>query len=391
MRPATLLLSSVFAFALGCGDNGSPACETGSARLAVVTYNTGLGPGMVALSTPRAPHVAEAVASTDFDVLCLQEVWTAPDRDAIVTRLGFPVDQVLTADTFGRNDVPEDRCAQGDLDGIAACMNAECADAPDEDASLCALDKCQQPLVALYFAKPHCLHCVAASAGKSANDVENACLSHPVTRIQGGGNGIILASRWPLLDPETMPLPAGGANRVALFARVRVPGAGEVEIACTHLSANQDVPPPHSGYDDWGLERDAQFRMISDRLAARAGGRPQLFVGDMNFGVANGSYVRDNDRESWDQAVSLGFSSPAAEAQPPLCSSCGDNNLHGDSDHGSLIDHALLRDPSSCPALAPAGASRLYDAKETIAGHDGRAVETDLSDHYGIRVVFTAR
>ncbi|HTM67881.1 MAG TPA: hypothetical protein VL426_01140, partial [Candidatus Binatia bacterium] len=64
MRPATLLLSSVFAFVLGCGDNGSPSCEQGSARLAVVTFNTGLGPGMVALSSPRAPHVAAAVAAT---------------------------------------------------------------------------------------------------------------------------------------------------------------------------------------------------------------------------------------------------------------------------------------------------------------------------------------
>jgi endonuclease/exonuclease/phosphatase family metal-dependent hydrolase len=386
-----LLLSSVFAFVLGCGDNGSPSCEQGSARLAVVTFNTGLGPGMVALSSPRAPHVAAAVAATDLDVLCLQEVWTAPDRDRIIAALGLPAANVLTADTFGQNDVPEDRCAEGDLDGVAACMRAECADAPDEDASLCALDKCQQPLVALYFAKPHCLHCVAASAGKSAEAAEAACLAHPVTRIQGGGNGVILASRWPLLAAEVMPLPAGGANRVALFARVAVPGAGEVEIACTHLSANQDVPPPHSGFNDWGAERDAQFRMISDRLAARAGGLPQLFVGDMNFGHANGSYVGDNDVESWDQAARLGFSSPAADTQPPLCSSCGDNTLHGLGDHGSLIDHALLRDPNSCPALVPTGASVRYDGKETVTGHDGRPVMTELSDHYGIEVDFAVR
>jgi len=373
------------------GDCPSKVCGGPPARLAVITWNAGLGPGMVSLSTPRAPHVAAAVAASDFDVLCLQEVWTAPDQARIIDALGLPEANIFVHDSFGTNDVAEDRCREDDLNGVSACMEEECAGVPDEEATLCAIAHCQDDLFALYLRQPHCMHCLAASAGRSAESIQQGCLSRPTTRVQGGGNGIMLASRWPLLDQEALALPAGGANRVALFARIAVPGGVEVEVACTHLSAGQDISPPHSGFDDWDTERIAQLNMISARLADRAGGLPQLLVGDMNFGRANGEFVTDSHLSSWEESVRLGFSSAAAEVSPPLCSSCGDNNLHGYSGRGSLIDHALLRDPAGCPEAVPSEVGKLYVDPAVIAGYDGMPVETVLSDHYGIRVVFTLR
>lgn len=367
------------------------SCESAPSDIDVVTFNTGLGPGIVGLSSPRAPHVVDAVAATHFDVMCLQEVWTDGDRDAIIARLGLPPENVLFARTVGVGETGEDRCSNSDIDRLEACTAKKCAGVDDEEVTGCAMAQCHSALTGIFLGNRECLNCLAAMAGHPADITRRVCTTRGASRIYGGRNGVILVSRWPLLDREAILIPASNANRVALFARVDVPGHGPVELACTHISSDQEIPPYHSGYDTWDEEKEAQLAIISDRLNARAAGRPQLFVGDMNFGGARGATVKDESGWVWYDAHERGFVDPAGYTVPELCSMCSGNSFVGHRDRSELIDHALLRDPPGGLELTPTCVERLFDRPVVVTGYHGEDVTTNLSDHYGIRVKFRFR
>lgn len=367
------------------------ACESAPADLDVVTYNTGLGPGIVSYASARAPHVIDAVASTPFDVLCLQEVWTDGDRDAIIARLGLPPENVAFVRTAGLGETGEDRCSDGDLDRLSACTAERCRGVPEEDLTMCALSRCESALRGIFFRNRECLNCLAAMSGHSEASIRRHCTTRGMSRIYGGRNGIILASRWPLLDKEAIMLPTSNANRVAILARVDVPGRGEVELACTHLSSSQAIPPYHSGYDDWDEEKAAQLEIVSRRLAERAAGRPQFFIGDHNFGGGDGASIEDESGWVWYRAHELGFSDPAAYVTPRLCSICSGNTFVGTRPRSKLIDHVLLRDPPGGIAVEPTCGERMYEGTVTVPGYEGSPVSTSLSDHYGIRMKFRLR
>lgn len=368
------------------------ACEPGAPEFTAVTYNVGLAPGMVHYASPRSPHVAAAVAGLDFDALCLQEVWLDRDQRAIIEALRVPAGHVLTMDTEGFGESPDDACEDEHLAPVLACVRERCGDAPTEETTLCALDHCRDELTSLYLWHGKCLNCLAASVGLSADEIAAACTGgNRASRVYGGRNGVMLMSRFPLERRETLLLPSSGGNRVALFARINVPDIGPVELACTHISSPQRIPPMHSGYGTWQEEQSAQLRQISDRLAARAVGMPALFFGDMNFGQENGDAVSASSREVWVEANRLGFQSPAAFAEPPLCSACGDNALRGYPSTGYLLDHVMIRNPQSSPALVACGSRRLLDGPASVRGYDGELITTHLSDHFAISVTFGLR
>lgn len=97
---------------------------------------------------------------------------------------------------------------------------------------------------------------------------------------QGGGYGIALLSRWPLLESTLIPLPvaplqerAGGSHepRGVLHAQVTTPG-GVLHVLNTHLDP--------SGQDRYRRQEMATVLRVADRL--RAGGGLVLLGGDLN-------------------------------------------------------------------------------------------------------------
>ncbi len=384
------LMCATAVLTASCGKSGGgnalhDRCGPIDAQLTAVTYNAALGPGMVSLATPRTAPVAAAIAATEFDVLCLQEVWTKDGSDAVIAALGLPPTNVLTIDTSGLGESYEDTCTADELRPLQSCVRKRCADVPDEQTTICALDQCHGELTNVYLRDKGCLNCLAASAGKSPDGIVNLCTSDGASRIQGGRNDVILASRWKLKNKEVVQLISSGANRVALLARVDVPQYGSVEVACAHLSSPDAIPPSQSGFATWEDEQIAELKMISDRLFARANGRPSLLLGDMNAGPALSSTINASSKTVWDAALQLGFTSPAADSQPPFCSICGDNTLrYGRS--SSLVDHVFIRNAQTGTQLQSRCVDRLFDTPATITGYDSKPVVTNLSDHYGVRV-----
>lgn len=369
----------------------SVSCEGTKADLTAVTYNVGLGPGMVPLSTPRTAPAAAAIAALPADVLCLQEVWLPEGKRAIADALALPDGQAFWADTAGLAETGEDRCASGDLDALASCAEPACGGLPAEMQTICAQDECGDALRATYLRNAGCVRCLAASAGKSIADIRTACESpYGASRIHGGNNGVMLASRLPLMDKEVVFLPSSNSNRVALFARVLVPDRGAVEVACVHISAGAPIPPSHSGLATWDEEKRAQFAVVIDRLLARAGDRPALLMGDLNVGP-EATGVEPTHEDIWNEVVARGFTVPPLDLERPYCTSCPTNTLHEPSDAPHLIDHVLLRDPPGGLALTASCADPVFDEAVEILGYGGETVTTHLSDHFGARVLLRVR
>lgn len=385
-RTIPVFITSVFLVSAcnGCSHHVAPPADAGGpmpSELHADTYNGGLGPGFMKLATPRIPAVVEGVASLDSDVLCLQEIWTAGAAAAVTDALEGAGMETYAEDTTGENETGKDVCTAEQIQSMVDCVAANCADVVGEDVTLCAVKQCQGAAAILYLMAPQCLNCVLAQPGEQPEEIRSVCVDGGgASRLYGGRNSMLLASRYALTHREALRLPSSGANRVALLATLEGYGTTPIEIGCVHLSANGRIPPTETRFKDWEAERLAQFTMVSDRLKERAEGRPTLFLGDMNFGTGNAEFYA--------AALGMGFQDPAAAADPPFCSSCKGNLLKGDgtATGGTLIDHVLTRDLGD--ALHPVGAERFLDEPVTVTGHDGNPVVTHPSDHYGVRVTF---
>ncbi len=123
---------------------------------------------------------------------------------------------------------------------------------------------------------------VAELLGDRAYHLEYACASSfwrepkfAAGTRDGVEFGNALASRWPVLEREALPLPdAGdGETRVALSATIDAP-VGPVSITCTHL---------HWKFRH-GAVRERQVVAICDAVLRRRprDGFPPLLVGDFN-------------------------------------------------------------------------------------------------------------
>jgi endonuclease/exonuclease/phosphatase family metal-dependent hydrolase len=366
----------------------SPVCEAppGGGELNVVTFNAAIAPGMNSWSTPRLPHVTEALASLDYDVLCLQEVWPYQAAEAVAAALGKPTSHMVYADTRGMHQTGDDSCSPSAVRGLAECARRECGGVADEDMAICAVDKCTGTLTTLYLFDRGCFNCMAASVGKSIDETVAMCTAPGgASRLYGGTNGIMLVSRWPVEAPAALDLPSSGANRVALFARVRPPGREPIEVACTHISSPQRVSPTYPGFHDWESEQSEQIRLISGLLAERGGDRPQLLVGDLNVSrnwLEGGS---GQSRSVFWLTQRLGFISPGVYVKPDLCSACRGNSFRGDSSKSHLIDHVMVRDPEGGATVEPVCAEKLFTEQVDVSAY-GQTRRMHISDHYGIRV-----
>jgi len=401
----------LLAFALACnpslmapsGKRYPSTCREPGPLIETMTWNVGLAPGVVPYATPRIKPVAEELAKfRELGVICLQEVWTQEARDAIVASLKLPVEQVYYVDTRGEGDNLKDVnvCKPSQIDALATCARRACGDLPEEEHAHCALRSCNSEIVSLYLRDgENCLNCLVSSVGHGIDDTIKACTKpgQGVSHSYDGQNGVMLISRWPLKNREAVLLPSSIANREALFATVELEGREPLELACTHASTWNQLPPSHRGpdgrkmFDDWDEEMIAQMEIISDKLRQRAQGRPQLFLGDMNAGPDVGRTIKGDMPKVWGRIRALGFSSPAAQAEEPFCSVCEGNSLRDPGSRDKLIDHVLMRDPVGGSRLEPKCVRSVIDDghKRYFPGYGGTLMEEHLSDHYGVAVTFS--
>ncbi len=362
-------------------------CDGRNADLSIVTYNTGFAPNINRLARERVlPVTAEIVREAiDDDIVAFQEVWIEEDKLVLIAALRETHPYLYAIDTRGKNEIPGDRCDAEAMTDIVACVESNC---PMDALFACASVVCREELKELFLYDRPCFRCLVSSIGQGSLDgIKSRCIHGAGgTKVYGGSNGVLVFSKHPLESPMAVNLPASGANRVAILARLSLPGKQPIEFAFTHLSSNENVPPPErSIFSTWEDERGEQLDIIDQELRKRAkDGAIQMIVGDLNFGGSRPPFIEAYGEHNWREALEMGFWSPAALADRPLCSFCAGNTISHWT-KSVLVDGVLLRSRSDYDIEAVC-VEREFTRRVQIAG-----LRENLSDHVGIRTMFDLR
>lgn len=342
--------------------------------LTAVTFNAGLAVGFVAGAESRLDPVAEAIATLDADVVCLQEIFLPDQVAAVRTASEGSFPHQFYPDPLPPESGPTPACdaSEGELDGLLGCLESSCGEVCIDEVADCLLSSCVLPFLGL---SKSCQGCAMAHVGEDPATARDTCEAEPKAYAYGHSFGTGLLSRHPLRDVEHQVYPSNVNRRGAIRATVDAPG-GPVEVFCTHLTPDfTGLPYPDEG--SWKEEQEAQFtalRAWTDEVAADA---PVLLMGDFNAGPGLPG-IDAEVPENYD-LIADGFDNVFAD-QVGSCTLCGDNPLRDTSDF-RLIDHILSRN-----VTAPV-ARRILD-HDVPSETCGTTWEVPLSDHFGVELRF---
>jgi len=116
----SLVVLSILILAAGCsessgnneGGGGAGGTEPpGGVEVAVETYNLALAGSFIAYEQQRRELLPDAIANSDADILCLQEVWAQVDKEMIrdAAAANFPNVFMAEDDLLTTLDDPEDQ------------------------------------------------------------------------------------------------------------------------------------------------------------------------------------------------------------------------------------------------------------------------------------------
>ncbi|MBM4398517.1 MAG: endonuclease/exonuclease/phosphatase family protein [Deltaproteobacteria bacterium] len=369
--------------AILCGGCGGDDGGGGAPAFTVATYNAGLATGFVEYADERLPLIGPAVAALDADVVCLQEVWTQAQADAVLAAAKDAFPHQYYEVTKGEWGDTAAACREAESGPLGACAKKRCGDKAPGDLAKCVLGNCKPEFDAL---SSPCVTCVGANVGKALQEILDAC-AKPGAAVwtYDGRNGLILLSKHPLSGTEYRRLDSYLIVRVVLHAVAAVPEAGSVDVFCTHTTADFGTEVPYAGKDaSWGEEQGKQLDAILGWMGEREDkATPTVLLGDLNCGPAKGSVTAVHP-ENFAKLAAAGMAVPYADQGDPACTFCGSNPLVGD-DGSEVIDHVAVAHPAAGTAYEPA---RVLDQPVTIQS-GGQPVETRLSDHYGVKVRIT--
>lgn len=328
----------------------------------IATFNAGLVRGGVALAEERLPLIGPALARTDADVLCLQEVWADGDYETIKASLAEKYPHAF------RERTEEDgkrwfSCGALKLLSLSSCVDDACA--PNGvSAEECVQTVCKEKYDRL---SDTCKVCLAANT-----DSPTSCLFRANEYVQDGRNGLVIFSKHPIEGARFEDFGTALVHRGMIRATVQ----GKA-IVCTHLSSDlKTVPYPadDTGYASWQAEQASQVDKVAASLP-RAGCR--VVAGDLNTSPAKGglapevpatleAFSQRGLREAWE--------SPSCTWCPPPA------NPLASGREEKLYDHVLT---AGCGAVKY---ERILDEEASVT-QDGKTLTTRLSDHFGLMAV----
>lgn len=391
MKAWNWMLVVVAATALAaCGDDGGDGTQNNgepqSATATFETYNVGLARGFVPQAEARVQPVADAIAKSPADVMCLQEVWLFQDDQGAwstgqIDTLVDEASQNFPSSYFEVTELGESvSCSQEDAEPLETCVRANCDGVPADDLSSCTLENCGDEFNGL---PGPCQECVIGQIGGTLDEILAACTGDGASEFSyNGHNGLLLLSRHELRDTEITSFESSIVQRSALHAVVTVPDFGDVDLYCTHLAADlSGVEYPGDAFASFEEEQAAQIDALLAWVDQTATTGNVVVMGDMNTGPAKGE-LQAELASNYQKFVDAAYDSPYLSQASPECTFCGTNTLvDGDSNVG--IDHVFL---DFTMAYGLVDAMRVYDETTSIGGE-----ELHLSDHFGVRVTIESQ
>jgi len=415
MKRLSLLLAATVA---ACSDDPAPAPTSNT--VTADSFNVGLAGAFIPFEAQRRAAMGPALANNPADIVCLQEVWREEDKDAIVaaTRARFPyvartahdLATPVTTDIDPMCAVPpvpttppcSSMALRTALDDGLRCLTANCNTTPGNESgqttsTACAQTQCIGQVGALITSTEadalRCYGCLASALPtESFSSIRTLCTGNPNAGLAfNGRNGVMILSKHPLSDVETLVVPGTWNRRVITRATATLPGNRRVAVYCNHLTPVFDnVAFPYTGRHGcgevgrtgWATEQLAQERRLVQWVNQTAGTTPALILGDFNTGPASAGVTAEAG-ENYDYLrMQLTPALPANYA--PTCTYCPDNVLNGMRTEPVWIDHVFLK---NLPATAVRSFERTYtDTSVVVPAAPGRV---HLSDHYGVRVVLS--
>jgi hypothetical protein len=138
----SLIVLSILTLAAGCSESSGGTGGGGGAgggeppegvAVTIETYNLALAGSFIAYEQERRELLPDAIANSDADILCLQEVWEQADKEMIrdAAAANFPNVFMAEDDLLTTLDDPEDQ--NGDIPPpptTVPCPEGDAKDAP---------------------------------------------------------------------------------------------------------------------------------------------------------------------------------------------------------------------------------------------------------------------
>lgn len=425
----SLVLLSVLALVAGCGESSEPRDPE---EVIVDTFNVALAGAFIPFEEERRQPIADAIAASDADILCLQEVWEQADKEMIqlAAAEAYPYFAFFEDDLGSTVDDPTDQNGEippapmdvpcpdvdvGDLNILdqmneaVDCLRDNCSTMPGSEegrttSAECAADACTGTVAPLLFGpdprQQRCYACVITQLPTETFEyMRESC---PTLDNQDlafrGQNGVMILSRHPLQDAANWVIPGTWNRRNILSATVALSNGAPLDVHCNHLTPIFDGGTintfPYTGQygegmtgpEGWQAEQELQAQKLIDYVNKISGNRPAVILGDLNAGHAFPDQEIVAEGEATLDLLESVFEPAYTEDYAPLCTFCSTNpvtNPTDDPDASSgWIDHILLH---NLPADSVVSTERIYD--ENVVPVDGQMVP--LSDHFGIRSVIT--
>jgi len=367
---------------------------SGLRAIELMTYNLGLAKGFVDHYEERRIPIATEIKKSHADIICLQEVWFAQDRENILQELksDYPYSLVPDIDEVTNDHAPA--CRLSDLFGenkIVTCFRSACEKLTGRELTACVIDKCQASLNNLKNDNPQCGNALMAQVGTHPLLVILKLLM-PFGKVDlytyGGSNGLMLFSKFPFKQGGSGLLPLRQystlTRRDFLYATIQASDDKQLFVGCTHLTANLTDSAPYAGaFESWGKENLKQVEYLLPQFETLAAGLPMAIMGDFNFGPSyTHSNIQANFEDSYQSFKQKGYMDPIAMAGVPQCTFCNNNNLNLASDNNQQIDHIFIKNLDHKKVKE---AQVIMNHKVQIPGAS-KMLDTYLSDHYGLKL-----
>jgi len=380
----SVLIIMAMLFINAClGDDSGDGDEQEMTETTFATYNTGLALGYVDYAPEREPLIGEALAALEADVICMQEVWTKEQADALIAAAADGYKYSWYELTLEEDLGPgEPACTAEEADPLEACVDEFCADVDAANITTCVLENCGDQFGAL---SSGCSGCVISNIGKSVDEILTICKEGTEGSAgkfaYEGHNGLLLLSKYELKNPEFKTFESYLNRRVVLNAEITTEDGLLVDVFCTHLTANLNDINYAGDYDSWEAEQAMQIDGLLEYIDEQAADNAAVVMGDMNCGPEKTDVVAELP-ENFQKFLDGGLTAPYAEDEATICSWCAENPLTGADTVNNVIDHVMFK---GTPEGVLYEAMRLFDSPVDIEV-EGDTISSRLSDHYGVQV-----